>query len=174
MKKFLFLLSLLILISCTSYELKVGEVRQFPDGTKTRISENFYKIKDNVSIEEYVFGDANLKLSSYYKAALRLHKYTDGKILFSVPYYYFYESRFFRGVLISNGEEMLEIFIDNISRVDGVPNIYLNKKEVNKLNNILKSNLKITARVRTEKETINLYFTEENKNEFLRVLNYIF
>lgn len=174
MKKVLILLSLLVLFSCTSYELQVGQEQQYASGSRARISENLYKIKDNVAIKEYVYSDIDLSLSFYYKTTLRLQKYTDNKVVFSVPYFAFDQSRFFRGVLFSNGKENVKINIDNLSRIEGFPNVYLTEKQIKGLESIFKSNLNVTARITSEKEDVDLYLTAKDKNDFLTVLKYKF
>lgn len=174
MKKGVILLSLLVLFSCTSYELQVGQEQQYASGSRARISENLYKIKDNVAIKEYVYSDINLSLSFYYNTTLRLQKYTDNKVIFSVPYFAFDQSRFFRGVLFSNGKETVKINIDNLSRIEGFPNVYLTENQIKRLENILKSNLNVTARITSEKEDIDLYLTAKDKSDFLTVLKYKF
>lgn len=174
MKKIFILLSLLVLFSCTSYELKVGQEQQYASGSRTKISENLYKIKDNVAIKEYVYSDINLSLSFYYKTTLRLEKYTNGEVIFSVPYFAFDQSRFFRSILFSNGKEIVKIKIDNLSRVEGFPIVYLTDKQIKGLENILKSDLNVTARITSEKEDVDLYLTTKDKNDFLTVLKYNF
>ena len=174
MKKIFILLSLLVLFSCTSYELKVGEEQQYVSGSRTRISENLYRIKDNVTIKEYVYSDVNLSLSFYYKTTLRLEKYMNGKVIFSVPYFAFDQSRFFRGILFSNGKELVKINIDNLSRIEGFPTVNLTDEQVKGLENILKSNLNVTVRITSEKEDIDLYLTSKDKSDFLNVLRYNF
>ncbi|MGL4652700.1 MAG: hypothetical protein ACRDA2_02275 [Cetobacterium sp.] len=174
MKKGFILLSLLVLFSCTSYELQVGQEQQYANGSRSRISENLYKIKDNVAIKEYVYGDINLSLSFYYKTTLRLQKYTNNKVVFSVPYFAFDQSRFFRGVLFSNGKENIKINIDNVSRIEGFPNVYLTENQIKVLENILKSNLNVTARITNEKEDVDLYLTAKDKSDLLAILQYRF
>lgn len=108
-----------------------------------------------------------LKLSSEETTALvfiKKYKVFTKDDIFVFFHDYFYKERNFTGVIFTNLENIVEINI----------NTNLTKEQIEILKNIFNSNLKITIKLKSKKEEINLNLTDKDRREFLKQIQLIF
>ncbi len=169
MKKILLLLSLLLVLGCTS--LEVGQ--SFTRGTKTytKVTESHVlKISDSVNLQNYyehrsthrgsTLKMANLDMTArYYEDGgdFLLYFPLFGKSDVSGP-----DDMFLRNVLFSNGQQTVSIDIKDFSRIDIN---YQTKQAVSpsereKLFEIFNSDLPVTMRVMTNSRIFDVPFDD--------------
>ncbi|MDO5788176.1 MAG: hypothetical protein Q4P79_01835 [Fusobacterium sp.] len=177
MKK-LILLCILVLsmLGCSSMQTGTSKIVENKNYTKVTDNEVFY-IEDLITLEKY-YTVASLSIQNNIIKASRdiridLKFYPNSKNTYMLfPNYSIGAYNFLKGILFSNGENVLNLKFKNFSNIidSDVPNIRLEQNQIEDLLEILKNPKKITLRVYTADGYFDILFNDKFRNGFIDLL----
>lgn len=170
MKKIVLLFILAFSIfGCSSMEIGSSKVVDNKNYTKITDSDVFY-IEDLITLDKYYTASTIAVQTNFIESSkmirLELRFYPDLKNTYLLfPDYEIGKYSFLKGILFSNGETVLDLEFKNFSNLNNydIPNIKLNKNQIQTMLKIFKNPKKITMRIYTSNGYFDMAFDDNFK-----------
>lgn len=177
MKKVLLLCILVLtMFGCSSMKTGTSKIVENKNYTKVTDNEVFY-IEDLITLEKY-YSVASISIKNNIIESSRdiridLKFYPNSRNTYMLfPNYSIGAYNFLKGILFSNGENVLNLKFKNFSNIlnSDIPNIKLEQQQIEILLKILENPKKITMRIYTADGYIDIFFNDKFRNGFIDLL----